>query len=100
VLSGIFRLSAFQPLAPFSRYVLYGAAAAALAVHTLEARSSKKPRFAAFIGMAAVFATYASTHDARDIFARVLSAFFVGLFVGGGVGLLAGELLGRTFNKA
>ncbi|HEY6078976.1 MAG TPA: hypothetical protein VIW29_09240 [Polyangiaceae bacterium] len=100
VLSGIFRVSALQPLVPFSRYALYGAAAAALAVHTLEARRSNKPRFAAFIGMAAVFATYVSTHDGRDIFARVLGAFFVGLFVGGGAGLLAGELLARTFKKA
>lgn len=100
VLGGIFQVSFLAPLAPFSRYALYGAAAAALVVHTLEARRSNKPRFAAFIGMAVVFATYVSTHDGRDVFARVFGAFFVALFAGGGAGLLAGELLGRTFKKA
>jgi hypothetical protein len=100
VAAGIFHVTALQPWTPFSRYALYGAGAAALVVHTLEARRSSKPRFAAFVGMAAVFAVYVSTHDGRDVFARVFGAFFVALFLGGGIGLLGGELLGRAFKKA
>jgi hypothetical protein len=97
---GIFHVGALEQLGPWSRYALYLAVAAALVVHTLEARSVGKARFAAFIGMVAVFAIYVSTHDGRDVFGRVFGAFFVALFVGGGAGLLVGEMLGRAFKKA
>jgi NAD/NADP transhydrogenase beta subunit len=80
--------------------VLYVAAAAALVVHALEARSGSKARFAPFIGMAGAGAVYLSTHPNKDTFAAVFGAFFVALFIGGGVGLFAGELLGRAFKKA
>ena len=69
-------------------------------VHTLEARRGTKARFAAFIGMAAAFAVYLSTHTGKDVFGRVYAAFFMALLIGGGAGLLAGELLARAFKKA
>lgn len=100
VASGFFGVSALDGVAPFARALLYVAAAAALAVHTLEARRGTKARFAAFIGIACAFAVYLSTHTGKDVFGRVYAAFFVALLIGGGAGLLAGELLARAFKKA
>ncbi|HKY41247.1 MAG TPA: hypothetical protein VJN18_35185 [Polyangiaceae bacterium] len=100
VASGFFGVSVLGDLAPFARAMLYLAAVAALVVHTLEARRGTKARFAAFIGIAATFAVYLSTHTGKDAFGRVYVAFFVALLIGGGAGLLAGELLARAFKKA
>jgi hypothetical protein len=100
VASGFFGVSALDAVAPFARITLYGSAAGALVVHTLEARRGTKARFAAFIGMAAAFAVYLSTHTGKDVFGRVYAAFFMALLIGGGAGLLAGELLARAFKKA
>jgi hypothetical protein len=97
---GVFHVAALAGVANVARFALYGAAVAALAVHTLEARSQPKARYAAFIGLASVFAVYVSTHTDKDPFAAVFGAFFIALFVGGGAGLLLGELLGRVFKRA
>jgi hypothetical protein len=97
---GVFHVAALSGVATVARFALYGAVALALAVHTLEARSQPKARYAAFIGLASVFAVYVSTHAGKDPFATVFGAFFVALFVGGGLGLLLGELLGRVFKRA
>jgi hypothetical protein len=99
VASGFFHLDAVTALEPVARGALYAAAAGALLVHTLEARSLGKARFAGYIGIAAGFAVYISAHAGKDPFASVFGAFFVGMFVGGGAGLLSGELLGRLFKK-
>jgi len=100
VASGYFHVTALDAVTPFARGALYAAAAAALAVHALEARRQPKARFAAFIGIVCVFGVYISTHTSKDAFAGVFGAFFVAFFVGGGSGLLAGELLSRVFKKA
>ncbi len=97
---GFFHLAGLAGLVGVARFVLYGAAVAGLVVHTYESRSQPKARFAAFIGIACMFGVWISTHSSKDPFASVFGAFMVSLFVGGGVGLLAGELLGRTFKKA
>ena len=99
VAATIFQVTALSGVVPFARGLLYVAAAAALAVHTLEARSLGKARFAAYVGLAAAFAVYVSGHTGKDVFASVFGAFFVGFFVGGGGGLLLGELLSRAFKK-
>ena len=99
VAGSLFQVSALGSLLPVARVAIYAAAASALVVHTLEARRGTKARFAGFVGIAGAFAVYLSTHPGKDPFASVFGAFFVALFVGG-VGLLAGELLARTFKKA
>lgn len=81
------------------RLALYAVGAAALLVHTLEARSVGKARFAGYVGLVAGFAVYLSGHVGKDVYASVFGAFFVGLALGGGTGLLTGELLGRVFKK-
>jgi hypothetical protein len=98
VAGGFLRVEALTALVPGARFVLYGAAAAALVVHTLEARRLGKARFAGYIGIAGGFAVYISKHAGADPFASVFGAFFVGMFVGGAE-LLSGELLGRVFKK-
>ena len=97
---GFFHVAALGGVVVFARFALYAAALAALVVHTLEARKQPKARYAAFLGIACVFAVYVSTHANKEPFGSVFGAFFVALFVGGGVGLLAGELLSRVFKKA
>jgi hypothetical protein len=100
VAGGVFHVAALSGLLPVARGLLYAAAVAALVVHTLEARTQPKARYAAFLGIACVFAVYVSTHPGRDMFGSVFGAFFVAFFVGGGTGLLAGEALSRVFKKA
>jgi len=100
VASSLFHVSALDGALPFARVVLYGMGLGALLVHTLEARSLGKARYAGYVGIAAGFALYLSRHVGNDPFAAVFGAFFVGTAVGGGVGLLAGELLGRVFKKS
>jgi len=100
VASGFFHVAALAAVAPFARGALYVAAVSALVVHTLEARRGTKARFAPFIGIAGAFAVYLSTHTGKDPFGSVYAAFFVGLFIGGGAGLLIGELLSRVFKPA
>lgn len=99
VAAGFFEVSALAQLAPAAQWVLYVGAAVALAVHVLQVRGGKKTRFAPLIGIASAFAVYLSTHTGKDAFASVYGAFFVALFVGGGGGLVAGEVLGRVFRK-
>jgi hypothetical protein len=100
VASGFFGVAALDPLVPFARGVLSVAAVSALVVGTLEARRGIKARFAPFIGIAGAFAVYLSTYSGKDPFARVYAGFFMALLVGGGAGLLAGELSDRVFKKA
>jgi hypothetical protein len=100
VAGGFFHLSAFTAVLPVARFALYAAAVGALVVHTLEAQSLGKARFAGYLGIALGFAVYVSNHAANEPFAAVFGAFFIGLFGGGGGGLLLGELLGRVFKKA
>ncbi len=100
VANSFFHVGALDSLAPLARPALYAAGAGALFVHTLEARSLGKARFAGYIGIAAGFAIYLSTHVGKDAFGSVFGAFFLSLLVGGGAGLLTGELLGRAFKKA
>jgi hypothetical protein len=100
VTRGFFQVTALDGAAQLARLALYGAAAGALVVHTLEARTGSKARFAPFIGMAGAGAIYLSTHPSQDAFSAVFGAFLIALFVGGGAGLLAGEVLGRAFKKA
>lgn|GEM_PF-5495666 len=99
VASGLFHVALFDGLAPFARIALYAAAVGALVVHTLEARAQGKARFAGYIGIAAGFSIYLSSHPGKEDFGAVFGAFFVGLAVGGGAGLLTGELLGHVFKK-
>ena len=99
VASGLFHIAVFEGVAPWARLALYAAGIGALAVHTLEARSQGKARFAGYIGIAAGFGIYLSSHGGSDVFSAVFGAFFVGLALGGGGGLLSGELLGRVFKK-
>lgn len=94
--SGFFEQAGLRAFVLPARWALYGAAVAALVVHAFEARRSGRARFAAFIGMACVFAIYLSTHTGKDAFGRVFGSFFVALFVGGGAGLLLGEAVGRV----
>ena len=100
VASGFFGVTALDGVAYAARFALYGAAGGALVVHTLEARSGSKARFAPFISMASLFAVYLSLHPNKDAFGAVFGAFFVAFFIGGGAGLFAGELLSRVFKKA
>lgn len=100
VASGLFQIGVFEGLAPLARLTLYAAAVGGLVVHTLEARSQGKARFAGYIGIAAGFGIYLSSHGGSDAFSTVFGAFFVGLALGGGGGLLSGELLGRVFKNA
>lgn len=100
VASGLFHVSALSPVVPFARIVLYAAGLGALLVHTLEARSLGKARYAGYLGIAAGFSLYLSRHVSNDPFGAVFGAFIVGLAVGGGGGLLSGELLGRIFKKS
>jgi hypothetical protein len=99
VLGGLFHLGPIEGVVPFARIALYVAALAALVVHTLEARSQGKARFAGYVGIAAGFAIYLSNHASPDTFGAVFGALFVGLLLGGGAGLLTGELLSRVFKK-
>lgn len=99
VASSLFHVTALDGLMPVARIALYAAGVGALLVHTLEARSVGKARYAGYIGIAAGFSLYLSRHVGNDPFGAVFGAFFVGLAVGGGVGLLSGELLGRVFKK-
>lgn len=96
---GVFNMPALSGLLPVAHAALYAAGASALVVHTLEARRGTKGRFAGFIGIAAAFAIYISTHESKDAFGSVFGAFFVAMACGG-AGLLIGELLGRVFKKA
>jgi hypothetical protein len=100
VAGGLFHVTALDAWLPIARALLYAAALAALLVHVLEARAQPKARYAAFIGIACVFGVYVSTHPTKDLFGSVFGAFMVALFVGGGAGLLTGELLARIFKKA
>ncbi len=99
VTSGFFGVTALDGVAPVARFALYAAAVAALVVHAAEARSGSKARFAPFIGIAGAGAVYLSTHPNKDAFAAVFAAFFVAMLIGGGGGLLAGEVLGRAFRR-
>jgi hypothetical protein len=99
VAGSFFHVGALTGALPFARWALYGAIAAALLVHTLEARSGMKGRYAGFIGIASGFAIYISTHTNKDPFNSVFAAFFMAMLVGG-ASLLMGELLGRAFKKA
>ena len=99
VLGGLFHLGPVQGALPFARAALYLAVLAALVVHTLEARSQGKARYAGYVGIAAGFAIYLSNHVGRDTFGAVFGALFVGMLLGGGAGLLTGELLSRVFKK-
>ncbi|HXK16687.1 MAG TPA: hypothetical protein VNG33_02700 [Polyangiaceae bacterium] len=98
VVGGFFQVSALAGVTPFARVALYPAALAALGVHTLEARSLGKARFAGYLGIAGGFAWYVANHAGNDPFASVFGAFFIGM-LSGGAGLLTGELLGRLFKK-
>jgi hypothetical protein len=101
VAGGFFGVSALSGLVRPAQYGLYAGAFAALLVHVAAVQqSSAKVRFAAFVGIASVFAVYLSSHPNRDAFAGVFGAFFVALFVGGGAGLFAGEIAGRVFKRA
>jgi len=99
VAGGFFHVEALTGLVSSARFVVYGAVASALVVHTLEARRLGKARFAGYIGIAGGFSTYISLHSGADPFTSVFGAFFVGMFVGG-AGLLSGELLSRVFKKS
>ena len=99
VAGSFFHVGALSGLLPFARVALYVALAGALVVHTLEVRSGTKGRYAGFIGIAAGYAIYISSHIGKDAFANVFGAFFVAMACGG-VALLTGELLGRVFKKA
>jgi hypothetical protein len=99
VLGGFFRVAPLVALAPAARIALYVATLGALVAHTLEARRHGKARFAGYIGIAAGFGWFISTHVDKDAFSAVFAAFFVAVLVGG-ASLLAGELLARLFKQA
>lgn len=86
-------------LLPVARVALYAVTLAALAVHVLEARGLGKARYAGYVGLVAGFALFLSGNASADALGRVLGAFFVGLALGGGGGLLSGELLSRLFKR-
>lgn len=99
VARGFFGVGALEAVLVPARFALYGAATASLAVHVLAVRRGMNRYFSAFLGIASVFAVYLSAHPGKDAFSGVFGAFFVALFVGGGVGLVAGEVLGRAFKE-
>lgn len=88
-----------KPLLPAAQLALCAVVLAALVVHVLEARGLGKARYAGYIGLVAGFGAFLSRSGAGDALGRVLGAFFVGLALGGGGGLLSGELLGRLFKR-
>lgn len=99
VAGGLFHVGPLASSLVVWRVALYAAATGALVVHTLEARSLGKARFAGYVGLVAGFGVYLSSHAGADVFGSVFGAFFVGLLVGGGAGLLVGELLSRIFAR-
>ena len=99
VVGSLFHVGPLQSHLSLWRAALYAAVVAALVVHTWEARNVGKARFAGYAGLVAGFAVYLSGHVGSDVYASVFGAFFVGLALGGGTGLLTGELLGRVFKK-
>lgn len=98
VLGAVFGVGWLAALAGAARVGLYAAIAFAMVAHLLEAKSHGKARFSGYIGIAAGFGLFLSTHLDRDAFAAVFAAFFVGVLVGGAV-LLFGELLVRLLIK-
>ena len=99
VAGGVLWVAVAGPLVAPGRYALYAAVAAALLVETSDARGGGKSRFGSYIGIAAGFAGYLSTHPGKDLFSSVFAAFFAALLCGGAV-LLVGELLRKTVNRA
>jgi hypothetical protein len=99
VLSSFFHVSLLGAFASVFRLALYAAVVGALVAHLLEARSQGKARFAGYVGIAAGFGVFLSTHVDKDPFSAVFGAFFVAVLVGGAV-LLVGELLVRLLIKA
>jgi len=94
VLGSIFGVSRLSALAAPARVALYVALGGAVVAHLLEARSQGKARFGGYIGIAAGFGLFVSSHLDKDPFAAVFGAFFIGVLVGGAV-LLVAELLVR-----
>ncbi|HYP89039.1 MAG TPA: hypothetical protein VEQ59_12820 [Polyangiaceae bacterium] len=99
VLSGFFHYAPLRDAAGPARMALYVALAGALVAHTLEAKSHGKARFAGYVGIAAGFGLFISTHGDKDPFAAVFGAFFIAVLAGGAA-LLVGEVLARVLGRA
>jgi hypothetical protein len=100
VANGFFGVQALSPAVEVARYALYAAALGALVVQVAAVRRGVTERFAAFLGISAVFALAVSAQGpGKDVFGSVFGAFFVALLFGGGAGLIVGELLSRAFKN-
>jgi len=100
VVGGFFGVEALGGSLTAARRVLYAAVLAALVVDTHAVTRGMNGRFAALIGISCVFALHLSSQSGSGAFGRVFGAFFVALALGGGVGLVAGELSGRCFKPS
>ena len=68
----------------------------ALVFEVLGAQRGLRSRLSAWFGIAIVFGLYFPSHAAlNELFGSVFAAFFIALFVGGGVGLCLGEFAVR-----
>ncbi|HEY4158770.1 MAG TPA: hypothetical protein VGM29_11760 [Polyangiaceae bacterium] len=81
-------------LSPAAARLVFGACGiAAIVLQGVAAQRGFRSRLAAWLCMAAVFASYFINHvNQKDLFGSTLGALMVSLFVGGGSGLLLGEL--------
>lgn len=98
VAGAFFHLQLLTQALPAARFLCSLMIVLALVANTWEAQSHGKGRFAAYVGIAAGYGVFISTHVGKDPFASVFGAFFVGMFVGGAA-LLAGEVLSRLFKR-
>jgi hypothetical protein len=98
VLATLFQIAPLAALVPTTRTLLYVALGGSLLAHLAEAKSLGKARFAGYVGIAAGFGLFISTHSQQDAFGAVFGAFFVAVLVGG-LALLVAELLVRLLIK-
>jgi len=76
--------------------VLVGCMALAVVFEVAGAQRGLRSRLSAWFGLAIVFALYFPGHaSTKNLFGSVFAAFFIALFVGGGLGLCVGEFAVR-----
>lgn len=98
VAGAFFHLQWLTLALPVARALCAIAVVGAVVAQLWEARRHGKGRVAGYIGIAAGYGVFISTHVGKDPFLSVFGAFFVGMFVGGAA-LLVGELLSRAFRQ-
>jgi hypothetical protein len=89
--------SALTTVAP----VLLACVAVAIVCQLFGSRRGLPSRMTAWFSLVAAFAWYFSAHlSNKDVFGSVWGAFFVAFFLGGGCGLLIGEVGSRLVKRA